>query len=402
MRVLTTCLLVVIKLSFVLLITSGISVDAFPTIVSHRLCSKIGAALPQLTTTAATTNKNVRLNVVAALARKHRNDINLDLERSNNSPFNWSKNNTNRSILFSFVVGVSGAALGPFLDSYHSNFEVLHYHRPVSLVLWGTTNKPALVTTWWVPVLFGMAGMIIGWLYVLLDYYNSSREKVSDTSNSGGTVGSVPSPSWPKILLGISLFTFQYWLSGVLYQAGVDRSTMFNILSWIAALGFVSLDGSWVGFVVSAATAIGGPLIECCLLSFFRNGSTFIMSAYGYHYTDPGETGLFPLWIVPVYFLGGPAVGSFSRRVWSVLANVDDNGNYNTSLPGCKICKDTRCVSCPNCDGVGQYVAMGGRSIQCACCKGRGFVICRSCFDFYDQDPNDLVSIRQIMSKMTD
>ena len=71
------------------------------------------------------------------------------------------------------------------------------------------------------------------------------------------------------------------------------------------------LDGSIAGFVTSAATALGGPLIEVGLVSMSRAG---IMPG-GYHYNDLGETGFFPLWIVPVYFLGGPAVGTFRGHV---------------------------------------------------------------------------------------
>lgn len=53
-------------------------------------------------------------------------------------------------------------------------------------------------------------------------------------------------------------------------------------------------------------------------------------------------------------------------------------------------------------DGVGTYVAMGGRTITCTSCRGRGFVVCRSCFSKYDEDPNDLEAIRELMSRFPD
>lgn len=196
-----------------------------------------------------------------------------------------------------------GAALGPFLDSYHSAFGVLQYDEPITAALWGSTDNPALITAWWVPVLFGVAGWLIGWLYVLLDVVL-------------GTPIDVLSPTPPKILVGISLFTFQYWLSGVFVASGVlDRTGVLIAMSLYAAAGFGALDGSMAGFVASAATALGGPLIEVGLLSLSRADAM----PGGYHYNDLGETGFFPLWIAPVYFLGGPAVGNLARGFWNAL-----------------------------------------------------------------------------------
>lgn len=50
---------------------------------------------------------------------------------------------------------------------------------------------------------------------------------------------------------------------------------------------------------------------------------------------------------------------------------------------------------------MGYYVSYN-QSVKCNCCKGRGFVICRACFDQYDEDPNDLEAIRELMSRMPD
>jgi hypothetical protein len=130
----------------------------------------------------------------------------------------------------------------------------------------------------------------------------------------------------------------------------------------------------------------------------------------GYHYTDLGETGFFPLWIAPVYFLGGPAVGNLASGFWSSLGKKDESEDVASlkeedtkiNKPGCKVCNDTRCVPCPNCDGVGQYVAMGNRTVKCTSCAERGFVICRACFSNYDEDPNDIEAIRELMSRMPD
>ena len=277
-----------------------------------------------------------------------------------------------RSASFTGIMTLCGAALGPFLDSYHSAFGVLRYEEPIQATLWGTAAQPALTTAWWVPELFGLAGFIIGWLYILLD---SSGER--------------PNPSPPLILIGISIFTFQYWLSGVLFFAGTDRSTILAIMSVVASGGFFALDGTMTGFWTSLATAVGGPLIEVGLLSLLHGHG-------GYQYLDSGETGFFPLWIVPVYFLGGPAVGNLARGFWNLLSR--DEQKKATS---CEACNNSRAVPCPNCDGQGYYVTYG-RQVECPACKGRGLVICRACFDNYNEDPNDIKAIQDIMARMPD
>lgn len=292
--------------------------------------------------------------------------------------------NPTRSLSFSFLMALCGAALGPFLDSYHSAFGVLKYDEPISAVLWGTDAFPALTTAWWVPELFGLAGFLIGWLYILLDVILKSPDQPK-------------SPSPPKILVGISFFTLQYWLTGIMFQSQVDRITILNIMSVVAGAGFLVFDGTMAGFITSAATALGGPLIEVGLLSLSLNG---IMTG-GYHYNDPGETGFFPLWIAPVYFLGGPAVGNLARGVWNALSTSSGVPKKESQEP-CAVCNGTRRVPCPNCDGVGSYVATGGRTVECTSCRGRGFVMCRACFDRYDEDPYDIDTIRDVMSRMPD
>jgi hypothetical protein len=289
-------------------------------------------------------------------------------------------------------MSLCGASLGPFLDAYHSAFGVLQYDEPVRWILWGSPEYPALTTAWWVPELFGLAGFIIGWLYILLD-------SVFETPVQQRT------PSVPNIFVGISIFTFQYWLSGILFHsATVDRTTILNLMSVIAAIGFWMFDRSLAGWVTSIATCLGGPLIEAGLISATVNG--YLNG--GYHYNDLGETGFFPLWIIPVYFLGGPANGNLARGFWNALTSsststktTTEDGTCVKPTP-CEVCQDTRRDICPNCDGAGTYVAIGGRTIKCTSCNGRGFVICRACFDRYDEDPYDIDSIREVMNRMPD
>lgn len=245
--------------------------------------------------------------------------------------------NPARSVAFSIIMATSGAILGPFLDSYHSAFGVLAYDAPITMQLWGVdSNHPALITAWWVPPLFALAGFLIGWLYILLDGIFGSDAIIE--------VPNVPSP--PKILLGISMFTFQYWLSGILFSAGVDRSIILNVMSATSFFGFCVFDNSVAGFWTSTATALGGPLIEMGLLTLSANG---FFHGTGYHYTDLGETGFFPLWILPVYFLGGPANGNLARGYWSALGGAFPCAKSTNAKPAsCQECDNTRRSSCPN------------------------------------------------------
>lgn len=61
----------------------------------------------------------------------------------------------------------------------------------------------------------------------------------------------------------------------------------------------------------------------------------------------------------------------------------------------------TSVVQCPNCDGQGAYYTYGER-VTCKACRGKGRVICRSCFSEYGDDPSDIENIRRIMDQMPD
>lgn len=308
--------------------------------------------------------------------------------------------NPYRTILFSISMIISGAVLGPFLDSYHSAFGVLTYDQPMTAQLWSLSSDiPALITTRWVPTLFGLAGFIIGWLYIILDHLIISRNSISNITESTTTTTSTKTKTTTKtindyndntiinnrhkpslfiILLGISLFTFQYWLSGIFYYMNIDRSIIFIIMSIISYIGYMKFDSTLSGLITSIATAIGGPFIELLLLSYYKATTSVISSdsynniittswlfdpQYGYHYNDLGETGYFPLWILPVYFLGGPAVGNLARGIWNTLSSNDNNNDNDmiinskpssstlsssTSSSTCSVCNNTRQTPCPN------------------------------------------------------
>lgn len=210
----------------------------------------------------------------------------------------------------SFIVAMAGAGafLGPLLDGFHSRYGVLTYHYPAPFAV-QVFNFELCQTAAWVPPLFGLAGIIIGTLYVILD----------------GLLQSPPeslAPSGTKVLLGIACFVLQYWLSGVLLgpggvllqglalgdvPGGVTTWLLggSQVLLWILALAhWRFFDNTRTGAIVSALTALGGPLIEISILNFPG------WDVYAYALPDILHI---PSWITAVYFCGGPAVGNLAR-----------------------------------------------------------------------------------------
>ena len=189
----------------------------------------------------------------------------------------------------------SGATLGTLLDSLHSRYGVLRYEHRIEFF--------NFETTWWTPLLFALAGIIIGAGLPFLD------ERVSSSSSS--------SPSnfdrgWPLTLLSIAAFVLIYFLSAVGGESGQSPEWLTPTL-WLCSLSLFALaDGTPQGLLVAAATAVGGPSIELFLI----RGPLHL-----YRYADESSfLGAFPAWIAAVYFAGGPAVGALGRRVRAELA----------------------------------------------------------------------------------
>ena len=336
------------------------------------------------------------IRVQATWLYSSKEDVRCESSRSpTQSIINTVQSNPSRSIYFSLAMTLCGAVLGPFLDSYHSLLGVLTYDTPLVFPILGRigggTELLTCVTTYWVPPLFGAAGFLIGWLYILLDAEFYRNENVTNPSQSK------LNPTVPNVFIGVSYFTFQYWISGMLFANHVDRESILIIMSGLGMGGYLALDRTLSGFITSAATAIGGPLIEVWLISA-------LPESWAYHYNDPGETGYFPLWIIPVYFLGGPANGNLARAFWNALGNnnaesKEEDRELQRRVP-CPQCQDTRAVKCQNCDD-GTYISYG-QQVTCKACRGKGRVICRACFGEYGDDPYDIENIRRIMDRIPD
>ena len=205
---------------------------------------------------------------------------------------------TNRILTCTAFNSISGAMLGPNLDSYHSAFRVLKYHSEISVAV---GDSVLLRTAAFVPPLFGLAGAIIGGLYLVLD-------QVLETQPTKRR------PRWPDIWYGISFFTFVYWLSGLLAGGYLyDLSTIHSIMALSCVASWAIFDGSKTGIIVTVMTAIGGPAIELFLIN----------KLHLYTYLQADWFGI-ASWIPWVYGAGAPAVGNLSRGFSSYLLTDKD------------------------------------------------------------------------------
>jgi hypothetical protein len=108
---------------------------------------------------------------------------------------------------------------------------VLKYADPIRIPL--PFLGYSLETCWWVPALFGLAGVILGVGYPTLDNY------LQDNSRS---------PPWSVVTLGISLFVIQYWASGALSGVATPME-LAALLSIIAVLQMALFDRTKTGEV---------------------------------------------------------------------------------------------------------------------------------------------------------
>lgn len=198
----------------------------------------------------------------------------------------------------------ASAILGPLLDNQHSLHGVLAYTHPIRIDL------PVLLveTTWWTPLLFALAGVIIGAGTPALDELLSSSKPDETKDNR-------IDPSWTVVLIGITAFVLQYWASAELdapllgQTLGATPVPAIDAVLGVAAVAtWAVLDATPQGLFMSGLTAVAGPTVEMILIS---QGL--------YHYAHPQFLGLVPTWIAWTYFAGGPAVGNLGRKVVAEL-----------------------------------------------------------------------------------
>jgi hypothetical protein len=188
---------------------------------------------------------------------------------------------SSRDLLVLFMVGAVFGSLG---DLTH--------------VLTGTTTYPPLVygiyffglLPYWVPLLFGTAGIAIG-----------ASHPWADRWLGGGTRPGTR--TWGLVAAGSSAFLGLDALSGWLPR---DSLGIASVVLAAGALGlWIWLDRTWQGLVLAAATALVGTAFEVMLI---RRG------IFAYRPQLSGLAGAAP-WLPWLYVAASVAVGNLGRKL---------------------------------------------------------------------------------------
>ena len=180
----------------------------------------------------------------------------------------------------------ASAVLGPCCDSLHSRAGVLTYAHP------DVNFPPWLITCWWVPVLFGGAGIIIGLGVPALDVLLGGARP--------------PARSWPAVLACIAGFVSLYGASAALEGPCRGHPGQLDAILAMGALAhWAVFDRTPAAAVLGLAAAVAGPAVEVGLITV----------GHLYAYADPAVFYAIPTWIWAVYAAGGAAVGGLGRRV---------------------------------------------------------------------------------------
>ena len=138
------------------------------------------------------------------------------------------------------LMAVSGAALGPCLDGYHSAFGVLRYTVPQQVYLGGVF---VCETDYWVPPMFALAAVILAVAYPVLDEALGVADDRRQTSA-------------PAVLQCIGYFTLQYYASGLLTAQGIGGTPLHSALAVTAALCWFAWDRTATGTIMAVATGV--------------------------------------------------------------------------------------------------------------------------------------------------
>lgn len=151
------------------------------------------------------------------------------------------------------VMFSAAAVLGPLCDSCHSRHDVLHYNSP--FLLHAPSGQVIFESCWWVPLMFGLAGVILGTAHPLLDRIVGPPR---------------PAPGWASVLLSITCFVLCYEQSGIEAEAFAALHQAPQTLEQLPSLGDVGAAlGVAAGNVASRAPAVDGPLLASALAIFF-------------------------------------------------------------------------------------------------------------------------------------
>ncbi|MCX5867195.1 MAG: hypothetical protein NT009_06895 [Proteobacteria bacterium] len=181
---------------------------------------------------------------------------------------------------------LSGALIGQLVDFAYPLSGSLHYFRPI----W-KLESPALEVCWWIPILYGVAGVILVVGYPLLDRRFGQKP-------IGGF-----NPSWGFILASILYFVAQFYAGPFLSSTGISHIWTFAFTMLTGLLCWWLFDRTKAGVCMMALTATLGPLLELSMIN--------VLDLYAY--TGPDVFGI-PLWILGAYICGCPPNGNLGRK----------------------------------------------------------------------------------------
>lgn len=171
---------------------------------------------------------------------------------------------------------LSGTILGTGLDAIDVYSHVERYSRPILFGL-----------AWWVPPLFGVAAVAIGYSHPLVD----------------PLIGNIR----PARRLSISVGELAWLLLAQLVGASMLDSIAKVGLLILVYLNFWLLAGrSWQNLLLSLVTAITGTLIEMILVA-----------SGAFSYVHPDILGV-PYWLPCIYACASLAVGDLGRTLMSL------------------------------------------------------------------------------------
>ncbi len=193
-----------------------------------------------------------------------------------------------------------GATLGTLLDALHVYTGVERYPMPTSLGV-----------AWWVPLLFGVAAIVIGYSHPMV----KKRQQACDRKKVAAIVIGYSHPMAdallqhrrPKRRLVISLSELTWLLLAYLIAASMlEAGAKVGILV-VIYLNFWLLAGrTWQNLLLGFVTAVTGTLIEMILVA-----------AGVFSYIHPDIFGI-PYWLPCMYACASLAVGDVGRSLMSL------------------------------------------------------------------------------------
>jgi hypothetical protein len=172
------------------------------------------------------------------------------------------------------TLALTGATLGTALDATHVHTGTTAY-----------THPSLLGQAWWVPPLFAGAGVVIG-------LARPVAERLF------GRVA--PPPAWGAVIVAMGLFILAYAASGLL-----DGSPWFCalLLAALFVAGWLRYDGSSLGLLLAALTAVGGTLVEM-----------WLVQVGAFSYLAPSMGGV-AVWLPALYLCAAVGVGALGKRL---------------------------------------------------------------------------------------